>query len=128
MKVLTYLAYALSFVFVFGETNRRGLEYFNINATTMLEDYLCGALLLLAAVLCTIGHKLSEKMMVAAWGYATGGMFVPFFAHLEASLRGVTFRSDHPHTETEVVILKGIIWLICLSCLIISLRSTTSKA
>jgi hypothetical protein len=42
MKAVYYLAYAMSAVFLIGETARRGIGYFSINATTMVEDYLCG--------------------------------------------------------------------------------------
>ena len=40
-------------IFILGETARRGLDYFAINATTMLEDYGSGVLLILAAAACT---------------------------------------------------------------------------
>ena len=47
------MAYAMGAIFILGETARRGLDYFAINATTMLEDYGSGILLLLAAAACT---------------------------------------------------------------------------
>ena len=50
MKIAHYMAYVMSFVFIIGETSRRGFEYFSVNATTMVEDYLCGILLLTAAI------------------------------------------------------------------------------
>jgi hypothetical protein len=37
MKIVYYLAYVLAAVFLLGETARRGLSYFSINATTMIE-------------------------------------------------------------------------------------------
>lgn len=117
-----YMAYVMAFVFLAGETARRGIGYFAVNATTMVEDYLCGAFLVLAALLWLRKHAIAPKMMAAAWAYATGGMFVPFFAHLEAWLRGVTFRADHPHADIGSVILKGVIWAICLACLVLALR------
>ncbi len=123
MKVVYYFAWIMTVVFIAGETSRRGLGYFAINATTMVEDYLCGALLLCAAVSWYRKQDVSSKLMAVAWGYATGGMFVPFAAHLEAWMRGVTFRPDHPHEDIGSVVLKGVIWAICLACLIISLRS-----
>ena len=116
----------MTLVFILGETLRRGLSYFSINATTMVEDYLCGLLLLMAAVLWSKGSQLAPKYMVAAWAYATGGMFVPFFAHLEAYLRGATFRIDHPHADIDSVILKGTIWSVSLICFIIALRSNAT--
>ncbi len=123
MKIVLWLTYLMSAVFILGETLRRGLSYFSVNATTMVEDYLCGALLFTAAILATKGSKLASKYMVAAWAYATGGMFVPFYAHLEAYLRGATFRADHIHTDVNSVILKGVIWSIALICFIVVLRN-----
>jgi hypothetical protein len=72
-------------------------------------------------------YDIAPKMMAAAWGYATGGMFVPFAAHLEAWLRDETFRPDHPHTDTASIILKGVIWAICLAYLVITLRSQNNR-
>ena len=122
MKIVYYMTYIMAFVFLVGETSRRGFGYFSINATTMFEDYMCGALLLLAAFFWFKKYKIAPKLMAVAWAYATGGMFVPFFAHLEAWLRGATFRIDHPHAEIESGVLKGGIGARCLACLIVTLR------
>ena len=124
MKIAHYMAYVMSFVFIIGETSRRGFEYFSVNATTMVEDYLCGILLLTAAIFWSKNYVKAPSLMAAAWGYATGGRFVPFFAHLEAYTQGVTFRVDHPHEDLNSVILKGVIWGICLVCLVITLRNS----
>ena len=126
-KIAYYMAYVMAFVFIVGETVRRGLGYFAINATTMLEDYLGGAFLLVAAVFWLKKHIIAPKLLVAAWAYSTGGMFVPFAAHLEAWLRGVTFRPDHPHEDIGSVIMKGIILAICLTCMILALRGGDAK-
>jgi glucose-6-phosphate-specific signal transduction histidine kinase len=117
----------MAFVFIAGETLRRGLSYLSVNATTMVEDYICGALLLSAAIFWYQQRPLAPKLMAVAWAYATGGMFVPFFAHLEAFLRDTTFRPDHPHEDVNSIVLKGVIWAICLVFLIISLRSDDSE-
>lgn len=109
-------------MFILGETLRRGLSYFSINATTMVEDYLSGALLITAAILWSKASKHARFYMIAAWAYSTGGMFVPFFAHLEAYLRGATFRADHPHEDLNSVILKGVIWLVSLICFIVVMK------
>ncbi|MGH2550483.1 MAG: hypothetical protein ACRDHN_13910 [Thermomicrobiales bacterium] len=127
MKIVYYLTWIMAFVFVAGETARRGLGYFAINATTMLEDYLCAALLLWAAFSWFRKQKISQTLMAAAWGYAAGGMFVPFFAHLESWLRGATFRPDHPHEDLGSIVVKGVIWAICLGCLIVTLRNFDTK-
>jgi len=127
MKAAYYAAWVMAFVFIAGETLRRGLSYLTVNATTMVEDYICGALLLSAAVLWHQKRPLAPKLMAVAWAYATGGMFVPFFAHLEAFLRDTTFRPDHPHEDVNSIVLKGVIWAICLVFLIISLRGDDSE-
>lgn len=70
------LTYAMAAVFILGETLGRGLSYFSINATTMVEDYICGALLLSAALIWRSGNTLAPRFMATAWAYGTGGMFV----------------------------------------------------
>ena len=89
----------------------------------MVEGYLAGILLVSAGIFWSKKLKAAPVLMVAAWAYAMGGMFVPFYAHLEAYLRVETFRADHPHTDLESVITKGIVWAICLTCLVITIRS-----
>ena len=127
MKFVHIVTYVMAIVFIVGETARRGIGYFSINATTMIEDYLCGALLLWAALFWSKKHRMAPRLMASAWAYATGGMFVPFFAHLEAWLRGETIRADHPHTDIGSVVLKGVIWAICLACFVVSLRSVDAE-
>ncbi|GEA49845.1 hypothetical protein VIN01S_06490 [Vibrio inusitatus NBRC 102082] len=123
MKVVSIVTYLFSLVFIAGETLRRGIGYFSINATTMIEDYVCGVLLLVAALLWSKRSKNAYKFMVGAWGYAAGGMLVPFFAHLEAYLRGVQIRSDHPVDDLNSVILKGVVWSVCVICFIVTLKT-----
>lgn len=124
MKIVLFFNFLIAFVFLAGETARRGVSYFSINATTMLEDYVAGTALLLAAVLWIRNYSHAQIAMIAAWAYVTGGMFVPFFAHLEAWVREETFRSDHIHTDTNAVILKAVVWSACLVCFVVSARTT----
>jgi hypothetical protein len=62
------------------------------------------------------------EMMAVAGAYSTGGMFVPFVAHVEAWLRNETSHPD-PHTDTASIALKGVIWVVSFRCLIVTLRS-----
>lgn len=121
MKIVFYFNFVIAFVFLAGETARRGISYFSINATTMLEDYVGGIILLLAALAWAQSVKSAHLIMATAWAYVAGGMFVPFFAHFEAWLREETFRSDHIHTDTNAVILKAFVWSICVACFLVSL-------
>ncbi len=127
MRFVYYLTWLMVAVFLVGETARRGVGYFSINATTMIEDYLCGLLLLTAALVWRSGAIWGPTLMASAWAYATGGMFVPFAAHLEAWIRQETFRADHPHEDVSSVILKGVIWAICLVCFLVSMRNVVSE-
>lgn len=123
MKAVYYFNFVLAFVFLAGETARRGISYFSINATTMLEDYVAGLLLLFAALAWGRQAKGATIIMAASWSYVAGGMFVPFFAHLEAWVRDETMRSDHIHTDINVVILKAIVWAISVACCLVSLKT-----
>ncbi|MES2127830.1 MAG: hypothetical protein V4463_11210 [Pseudomonadota bacterium] len=127
MNGVFHASYALALVFIFGETGRRGLGYFSINATTMIEDYLAGVILLLAALFWRKKHRMAGTWMTAAWAYATGTMFVPFFAHLEAFLRNVTMRMDQPHTEVNAIVVKGLMWALCVVCLVITVRKQSNS-
>jgi len=127
VKLVYYTTWVMAFIFLIGETVRRGIDYFTVNATTMVEDYLCGVLLLFAAWVWHRGYDSARTMMAVAWAYTTGGMFVPFAAHLEAWLRNETFRPDHPHTDVGSIALKGVIWAISLACLIVTLKNYTSN-
>ncbi|MGC6535223.1 MAG: hypothetical protein ACON4V_06725 [Parvibaculales bacterium] len=122
MKFVFYFNFVIAFVFLVGETARRGIGYFAVNATTMLEDYVGGIVLLLAAAAWARQVKGASIIMATAWAYVAGGMFVPFFAHLEAWLRAETFRADHLHTDGNAVILKAVVWSICFTCFLVSLR------
>jgi hypothetical protein len=79
------MTYLMALTFLGGETARRGLAYFSVNATTMIEDYSCGAILLWAAWCWAKKQPKAPMVMAVAWAYATGGMLVPFAAHLEGS-------------------------------------------
>ena len=73
----------------------------------------------------TLANEIKDSSSVNArsLAYATGGMFVPFFDHLASYLRVETFGADHPQTNLESVITKGVVWGICLTCLVITMRS-----
>ncbi|RJG36329.1 hypothetical protein [Motilimonas pumila] len=127
MKFVYYMTYPMILIYTLGETLRRGVDYFSINATTMLEDYSAAVFFILATWAWVKANENAEKLMLLAWAYAAGGMFVPFFAHLEAFLRGVTFREDHIHTDVGSIVLKGSVWVISVICLFIVMRSNKSQ-
>mgnify|MGYP000577889005 CR=1 FL=1 len=127
MKLVYYMTYPMILLYTLGETSRRGVDYFAINATTMLEDYSAAILFMIAAWTWCKASKNAPKFMLVAWAYAAGAMFVPFFAHLEAFMRGATFRADHIHTDVNSIVLKGTVWVVTLVCLYITFRSKKSQ-
>ncbi len=99
------------------------MSYFAVNATTMIEDYLMGVIFIVVALIYGKNRELGTKLIIGAWAYAVGGMFVPFAAHLEAYLRGATFRPDHIHTDVNSIILKGVVWLIAIVMLYLAVKN-----
>lgn len=112
MKSIQYLTYGFGIFFLVIEFVRRGVAYLGVNATTMIEDVLMGLVMIAAAYVYGKNKELGTKLIIVAWAYSVGGMFVPFAAHFEAFLRGETFRPDHPHTDVGSIILKFSVWLI----------------
>lgn len=126
MKSIYYITFGFGVFFLLIENLRRGVSYFAVNATTMIEDYLMGIILIVAALMYKRHKELGTKLIIAAWAYAVGGMFVPFAAHLEAFLRGETFRADHVHTDVNSIILKGVVWLISIVMFSLAIRNRKS--
>lgn len=124
MKFIYYMTWVFGFFFLIIEYARRGIDYFAINASTMIEDSVTGLIFLVAAFVYRKHKELGAKLIIGVWAFATGGMLVPFIAHLEAYIRGATFRPDHIHTDVNSIILKGIVWLICLVTFIYSVKKS----
>ncbi len=123
MKSIHYVTLGFGVFFLLIENVRRGVSYFAVNATTMIEDYLMGVIFIVVALIYGKNRELGTKLIIGAWAYAVGGMFVPFAAHLEAYLRGATFRPDHIHTDVNSIILKGIVWLIAIVMLYLAVKN-----
>lgn len=122
-NIIYYLTYGFGIFFLLIENIRRGVSYFAINATTMIEDYLMGIIMIVVALVYRKNKELGTKLIIGAWAYAVGGMFVPFAAHLEAFIRGETFRPDHIHTDVNSIILKGAVWLISIIILTLAIKN-----
>ena len=125
MKVINYITIFFGFFFMVIEYLRRGVSYYSINASTMIEDTALGIFFLVAALVYRSNKLLGQILIISSWAYAVGGMFLPFIAHLEAFLRGATFRPDHPHEDVGSIVLKGVVWLICVVVFVMSIRKST---
>jgi hypothetical protein len=112
-----HAAFALGILLPLLETLRRGLQTWLVDTTTMFEDYVAGALLLIAAASVRRGVRWAPIFMVVAWAYVTGMMSSSFWYQLEETLRGVV--------EEPPIVLCGklILWTICLAALVSAVRS-----
>ena len=84
-----------------------------------VDDFLAGALLLLAARAATRGRRSGPVLLVAAWGVLCGGLYGSFFGQLErGAAQDVSGRPTAP-----VVAIKGLLFAIALVALVSSVRS-----
>ena len=105
------------------ETGRRGIHYWTVDFTTMFEDYVAGALLLIGAWAAYRARSWGAAFLLLAWAYFTGLMSSSFWNQLEETVR---------HTSSEpnnfvVVIVKFLLWATCVTALILSFRSARAR-
>ena len=105
------------------ETARRGIGHWAVEFTTMFEDYLAGALLLLGAWATLRARSWGATFLLLAWAYFTGLMSSSFWWQLEEAIR---------HTASEpnsflVLIVKTLLWITCVVSLILSFRRVATR-
>lgn len=103
------------------ETCRRGIGHWAVGFTTMFEDYLGGALLLVGAWAAYCARSWGAVFLLLAWASISGLMTSSFLSQLEDTIR---------QTATEpnnllVVIVKFLLWLTCVAALVLSFRRAT---
>jgi hypothetical protein len=103
------------------ETCRRGIGYWNIEFTTMFEDYVAGGLLLIGGWASYAARRWGTLFLVTAWAYVTGMMGGSFWGQLEETLRGTSTEPDN----LLVVIVKFLLWGISILSLVLSFRRAT---
>src|SRR5262245_17957228 len=88
MRFEVAAAFALGVLFPLLETARRGLGHWAVDFTTMFEDYLAGAILLIAAWATLQGRRWGPLLLVAAWSGITGMMTISVVSQVEDTVRG----------------------------------------
>ena len=101
------------------ETIRRGFSYWTIEFTTMFEDYVAGALLLIGAWSSYQSRRGGAVILVLAWAYFAGLMSSSFWSQLEETLRQT---STEPHNML-VVVVKFVLWATCIVSLVLATRT-----
>ncbi|MEV4892339.1 hypothetical protein AB0K48_23445 [Nonomuraea sp. NPDC055795] len=111
-------AAVLGVLFIGLETARRGVEAWWTTPVTILEDYVAGILLIIAALALLRSARLSWPLMLAAGAYATGMMTSSLWGQVEAQLKGEMWESQ----QITVIAVKALLWLLPLTLSIISVR------
>src|ERR1044072_2952285 len=105
------------------ETGRRGISTWAVNFTTMFEDYLAGALLLVAGWAAYRSKSWGAVFLVLAWAYFAGLMTSSFVGQLEETLR-------QPASEpgnSLVLVVKFLLWSVCVTSLVLSFRTVHKR-
>jgi hypothetical protein len=105
------------------ETIRRGIGHWSVDFTTMFEDCVGGALLLMGAWASHRAKPWGCVFLVLAWAYLTGLMSSSFWSQLEQTLRG---SADEPNNFL-VVVVKFLLWGTCVLSLAVSFRSASRR-
>ena len=105
------------------ETARRGISHWTINFTTMFEDYLAGALLLIGGWAAYRSRSWGPVFLVLAWDYFSGLMTSSFVGQLEETLR----QTGSEPNNLLVVIVKFLLWSVCVVSLVLSFRTATQR-
>ena len=105
------------------ETARRGISHWTINFTTMFEDYLAGALLLVGGWAAYRSRSWGPVFLVLAWAYFSGLMTSSFVGQLEETLRQAASEPNN----LLVVVVKFLLWSVCVVSLVLSFRSATMR-
>ena len=121
MKFEVTAAFTIGTLLPVLETCRRGIGYWGVEFTTMFEDYVAGALLLVGAWASYRARYWGVMFLVLAWAYVAGLMSSSFWSQLEETLRHT---ASEPH-NLLVVIVKFLLWGTCVASLALSFRRAT---
>jgi hypothetical protein len=105
------------------ETARRGISHWTINFTTMFEDYLGGALLLIGGW-AALRAKWGAVFLVLAWASIIGLMTSSFLGQLEQTLRQTASEPNN----LLVVVVKFVLWSVSMVSLVLSFRTATQRS
>lgn len=124
MRLEVATAFAIGALLPVLETSRRGISHWLVDSTTMLEDFVAGALLLIGAWACYSKRRWGSVFLVLAWAYFTGLMSSSFWNQLEETIR---------QTVTEpnnglVLSVKFLLWAVSVTSLCLSFRDALRGA
>ena len=121
MRFEVIAAFAVGLLLPVLETCRRGIGHWGVEFTTMFEDYVAGALLLVGGWAAYQARPWGALFLVLAWAYVTGMMGGSFWYQLEDTFRG----NAAEQYNLLVVIVKFLLWGTCVASLLLSFRSAS---
>ena len=120
MRLEVKAAFAIGILLPALETCRQGLSSWG-DFTTMVMDYLAGALLLIGGWAAYLVRPWGALFLVVAWAWVTSMMSGSLWDQLEGTLRNI---STEPH-KSLIIIVKFLLWSACLLSLIFSFKGAS---
>jgi hypothetical protein len=125
LKVSMTIAFIGGIITPLLETIRRwdqisDLHYF----MSWFDDYLIGGFLIFSAVRTYKDWRTGHKYLIASWGFANGMIFYSFFGQLQM----ISSIDPAPVSSGTVLFIKGIMLVTCITSLILTLASITSRS
>ena len=125
MRFEVITAFTIGLLLPVLETCRRGIGYWGVEFTTMFEDYVAGALLLVGGWASYRARPWGAMFLVLAWAYVAGLMGSSFWSQLEETLRHTASEPDN----LLVVVVKSLLWGTSVVSVILSFkRALRSRA
>ena len=121
MRFEIIAAFAIGALLPILETARRGISHWTINFTTMFEDYVGGALLLIGGWAAYRSKSWGGVFLILAWASVSGLMTSSFLGQLEETLR---LTASEPN-NLLVVVVKFLLWTVSVVSLVLSFRTAT---
>ncbi|HKO96547.1 MAG TPA: hypothetical protein VJU86_06135 [Pyrinomonadaceae bacterium] len=118
MRFEVVAAFAIGILLPLLETCRRGMSHWGVDFTTMFEDYVAGALLLVGGWATYRARPWGALFLVLAWAYVTAMMGGSFWYQMEDTIRGTASEPNN----LLVVIVKFLLWAACVASLLLSFR------
>jgi hypothetical protein len=119
MRFEVAAAFVIGILLPLLETYRRGIGHWRVESTTMFEDYVAGALLLIGGWASYRARTWGSVFLVLAWAYFCGLMSSSFWWQLEDTFRQSTAEPNN----LLVVVVKFLLWTTCVVSLILSFRN-----